>query len=289
MELTISHQTAATEFIDAEGVTFAFRRFGRPSAVPLVLLQHFRGNLDNWDPAFTDALAADREIILVDAPGVGASTGAPKHTVAETARSILAFLDALGLRGIDLLGFSLGGFVPQDLALLRPWAIRRLVLVGTGPKGAPGMHGWREDIQDNARHDEGSGEDLLYLFFAHTETSQANGMDFLGRFLQRTEDRDPTPSLAVREAQYDAVLEWGIPDHAALQRLMGISCPTLILQGDDDLMIPTKASHLMAGLIPDAEIRIYPDAAHGSIFQYPTEAAQDVSAFLDARRPKIPR
>src|SRR3954471_5964956 len=128
MELTISHQTAATEFIDAEGVTFAFRRFGRPSAVPLVLLQHFRGNLDNWDPAFTDARAADREIILVDAPGVGASTGAPKHTVAGTARSILAFLDALGLRGIDLLGFSLGGFVAQDLALLRPWEIRRLVL-----------------------------------------------------------------------------------------------------------------------------------------------------------------
>src|SRR3954464_14623829 len=242
---TITHQTAPTEFVEADGVTYAYRRFGRPSAVPLVLLQHFRGNLDNWDPAFTDALAADREIILVDAPGVGASTGAPKHTVAETARSILAFLDALGLRQIDLLGFSLGGFVAQDVALMRPWAIRRLVLVGTGPKGAPGMHGWRDDIQENSRHDEGSGEDLLYIFFAHTETSQAKGMEFLGRFLQRAEDRDPMTTRAVREAQYDAVLEWGIPNHAALQRLTGIAGPTLILQGDDDLMIPTKASHLM--------------------------------------------
>src|SRR3954465_937556 len=288
MELTITHQNASSEFVQADGNRYAYRRFGRPSAVPLVLLQHFRGNLDNWDPAFTDALAAEREIILVDAPGVGASTGAPKHTVAETARSILAFLDALGLRELDLLGFSLGGFVAQDLALLRPWAIRRLVLAGTGPKGAPGMHGWREDIQENSRHDEGSGEDLLYLFFAHTETSQAKGMEFLGRFLQRTEDRDPTPSLAVREAQYDAVLEWGIPDHAALQRLVGIRCPTLILQGDDDLMIPTKESHLMAGLIPDARIRIYPDAAHGSIFQYPDEARRDVSAFLDARPSENP-
>jgi pimeloyl-ACP methyl ester carboxylesterase len=177
---TITHQTAPTEFVEAAGVKYAYRRFGRPSAVPLVLLQHFRGNLDNWDPAFTDALADGREVILVDAPGVGASTGAPKHTVAETAQSILGFLDALGLRKIDLLGFSLGGFVAQDLALTRPWAIRRLVLVGTGPKGAPGMHGWRDDIQENSRHDEGSGEDLLYIFFAHTETSQARAWSSSG-------------------------------------------------------------------------------------------------------------
>src|SRR3954469_26019096 len=137
MALTaIIHQTAPTKLVEADGVTYSYRRFGRPTAVPLWRLQHSRGNLDNWDPASIDALAAEREIILVDAPGVAASTGAPKHTVAETARSILAFLDALGLREVDLLGFSLGGFVAQDLALLRPWAIRRLVLVGTGPRGA---------------------------------------------------------------------------------------------------------------------------------------------------------
>lgn len=281
IDLSITHQTAPTESVDADdGVTYAYRRFGPPSAVPLVLLQHFRGNIDDWDPAFTDALAVKREIILADPPGVGASTGVPDHTVAGTAQSILAFLDALGLREIDLLGYSLGGFVAQDLALLRPWAIRRLVLAGTGPKGAPGMHGWRKDIEESARHDEGSAEDLLYIFFAHTETSQAKGAEFLGRVFQRTQDRDPTPTLAVREAQYDAVIEWGIPDHAALQRLTGIRCPTLILQGDDDLMIPTKVSHLMAGLIPDATIRIYPDASHGSILQYPAEAAQDVNRFL---------
>ena len=135
MELTITHQTATTEFVEADGVAYAYRRFGRPSTSPLVFLQHFRGNLDNWDPAFTDALAAEREIILVDPPGVGASTGAPKHTVAETARAMLAFLDVLDLREIDLLGYSLGGFVAQDLALLRPWAIRRLVLCRHRAKG----------------------------------------------------------------------------------------------------------------------------------------------------------
>ncbi|HEY6762764.1 MAG TPA: alpha/beta hydrolase [Baekduia sp.] len=280
MATTISHQTAPTEHVEAQGVTFAYRRFGRPGAAPLVCLQHFRGNIDNWDPAFTDGLAQEREVVLVDPPGVGGSTGAPQHTVAEMAGSILAFLDALGLRQLDLLGFSLGGFVAQDLALLRPWAIRRLVLVGTGPRGGPGMHGWRADIQASSRHDAGTGEDILYIFFAHTETSQAKGKAFLGRVFARTEDRDPTPAVPVREAQYDAVLEWGIPDHAALQRLGGITCPTLILQGDGDLMIPTPASHLMAGLIPDASIKIYPDAAHASIFQYPVEAAHDVNAFL---------
>ncbi|CAM5714911.1 Alpha/beta hydrolase OS=Streptomyces fumanus OX=67302 GN=GCM10018772_56760 PE=4 SV=1 [Streptomyces fumanus] len=211
---------------------------------------------------------------------MASSTGTPAKTVAELARQVIDFTVALGLERIDLLGFSLGGFAAQDVALVRPRLVRRLVLAGTGPKGAPGMHGWREDIETHARAEVPTGEDLLYIFFAPTETSRAKGVEFLGRFLARTEDRDVPSSLASRDAQYDAVLEWGVPDHSALQRLTGIQAPTLILQGDDDRMIPTKASHLMAGLIPDARIRIYPDAAHASLFQYPQEAAADVNAFL---------
>lgn len=143
------------------------------------------------------------------------------------------------------------------------------------------MHGWRQDIADHARTPEAGGEDLLYIFFAHTETSQAKGIEFLGRFLQREEDRDPATDLVARDAQYDAIVEWGIPDHGALQRLTSIQSSTLILQGDNDLMIPTKLSHLMAGLIPDARIHIYPDAAHGFLFQYPEEVAADVNTFLN--------
>ena len=277
----ITALTAPTQFARAaDGVTYAYRRFGKAGDVPLLMLQHFRGNLDNWDPALIDALAADREVILVDYAGVSSSAGQPAHTVAETARQVIAFADAIGLTRTDLLGFSLGGFVAQDVALTRPALVRRLVLAGTGPQGAPGTHGWRQDIADHARADNPGGEDLLYIFFAHTETSQAKGMEFLGRFLQRTEDRDTASSLAVRDAQYDAVLDWGIPNHGALQRLTGIKAPTLIIQGDNDLMIPTRLSHLMAGLIPDAALRIYPDAAHASLFQYPEEAAADVNAFL---------
>jgi pimeloyl-ACP methyl ester carboxylesterase len=141
-----SHNTAETQVVEAAGIEFAYRRFGRPAERPLVMLQHFRGNLDNWDPALTDALAAEREVILVDYPGVASSTGAPCSTIADTARRMIAFVSALGFEAIDLLGFSIGGFVAQEIALIRPTLVRRLILAATGPKGAPGMHGWREEI-----------------------------------------------------------------------------------------------------------------------------------------------
>jgi pimeloyl-ACP methyl ester carboxylesterase len=275
-----SHSTAETRFVSAAGIDFAYRRFGRPSGLPLVLLQHFRGNLDNWDPAMTNALAAEREIILVDYPGVGSSTGEASSTIAETARQMIAFITALGFERIDLLGFSIGGFVAQEIALIRPTLLRRLILAATGPKGAPGMHGWREDIAAAARG-ESKPENLLYIMFAHTDTSQTKGRQFLGRFMER-EDRDAPTSDAARDAQYDAIVDWGIPDHSALQRMTGIKSPTLVLQGDIDLMIPTKLSYLLAGLIPDVQLRIYPDAAHGFLFQYPVEVAAEVNAFLAA-------
>jgi pimeloyl-ACP methyl ester carboxylesterase len=269
--------------VAANGIEYAYRRFGHSTdGVPLVFLQHFRGNLDNWDPDLVDDIAAEREVILVDNAGVGASTGTVPSTVAEMARDLLAFTDALGVRTFDLFGFSLGGFVAQELALLRPWAVRLLVLAGTGPAGAPTMHGWREDIQREARLDVSTAESLLYIFFAHTDTSRALGTDFLGRIFSR-EDRDKPTTTTVRDAQYDAILAWGIPDFGKLQRLTAITQPTLILQGDDDLMIRTPGSHTLAGLIPDARLHIFPDAAHASIFQYPHEAARLVLEFVAAK------
>ena len=221
---------------------------------------------------------------MIDYPGVGSSRGEFGPSIADVARDMIASITELGLDEIDLLGFSIGGFVAQEIALVRPTLVRCLVLAVTGPKGVPGMHGWREDIAAAARG-ESKLENLLYIMFAHTDTSQAKGKEFLRRFTERHEGRDAPTSDAARDAQYDAVVEWGIPDHAALQRLTGIKSPTLIIQGDDDLMIPTKLRHLMAGLIPDAQIRIYPDAAHGFLFQYPEEVAADVNAFLTEPRP----
>ncbi len=275
-----THRTAVTQFVETDAARIAFRRFGAPGATPLLMLQHFRGTIDGWDPALTDALAADREVILVDYPGLGGSGGAFGPTIADTARHMIAFADALDLAEIDLLGFSIGGFVAQEMALVRPALVRRLVLAATGPKGGPRMHGWVEDIARAARLEHGTADSLLHIFFAPTETSRAAGGAFLGRMTTRTEDRVPPSTLTARDAQYDAIVEWGVPDHGALQRLEAISCPTLVIQGDGDRMIPTPLSHLMAGLIPDARIRVYPDAAHAFLFQYPQEVAADVGAFL---------
>jgi pimeloyl-ACP methyl ester carboxylesterase len=281
---TITQQTAETQYVLARnGISYAYRRFGRvkSGAVPLVFLQHFRGNLENWDPALVNAFAVDREVILFDNTGVSSTSGYTPSTIAETARDAIIFLEALKVDLVDLFGFSHGGFVAQEIALTRPAIARKIVLAGTGPKGGPGMHGWRQDIADHAREADIGGEDLLYIFFAHTQASQAKGVEFLGRFMERTDGRDPSSTLQTRDAQYDSVVEWGIPDHAALQRLGGIRQPTFVIQGSNDLMIPTPLSHLMAGLIPDAEIKIYPDSAHAFLFQYPTEVAADVNEFLN--------
>lgn len=237
--------------------------------------------METWDPALLDALALDREIILFDNRGVSATSGLTPATVAEMARDVITFCSALGLRSVDLLGFSLGGFVAQDVALIRPGLVRRLVLAATGPRGGPGMHGWRKDIADAVRKDEPGPADLLYTFFKATAASQAAGQAYLGRFMARQAGRDIASSLQTRDAQYDAVCEWGVPDHAALGRLAAISQPTFVANGDLDEMIPPRLSWLLGGLIPDATVRIYPDAAHGFLFQHHQQFAADIAGFLD--------
>ena len=278
----ITATTVATQTVQgANGVTYAYRRFGKSNGIPLVLLQHFRGNLDNWDPALLDTLAAEREIVTFNNVGVASTSGTTPNTVSQMARDAIAFIDALQLAVVDLLGFSLGGFVAQEIALLRPYLVNRLVLAGTGPQGGPLMHGWRKDVADAARIDQIGAEPLLYIMFKQTPASQAKGMEYLGRFMERT-DRDAPTSLATRDAQYDAVLDWGVPDHNKLQRLAAIIQPTLVANGDDDLMCPPRLTHLMGGLIPNAQVKIYPDAGHGFLWQHHKEFGDDVNAFLSA-------
>jgi pimeloyl-ACP methyl ester carboxylesterase len=281
MAVQSAHHVAPNLFVTASnGVRYAYRRFGKSRGTPLLLLQHFRGGLDNWDPLLTDTISAEREVILFDNTGVGLSGGTPPKTIAEMARDAIAFLDSLKLERVDVLGFSLGGFVAQEVALLRPLQVRKLILAGTGPQGGPSMHGWRKDIADAARKPEIGGEELLYIFFAHTPASQAKGKEYLSRFLARTEDRSPMCTTEALNGQYDAVVAWGIPDHDKLASLASIAHPTLAANGDSDLMIPAKLTHLMGGLIPDVRVTIYPDAAHGFLFQYPVEFATEVLRFL---------
>src|SRR3954447_18109959 len=220
---TVSDGQLTTENLSLEvgDVSFVYRRFGNErAAVPaLVMLQHFRGHLDSWDPALVDRLAQDREVILLDNRGVGGSTGVVPENVTTMARDALAFIDALGLEQIDLLGFSLGGHVAQELVLLRPRLVRRLVLAGTAPQGGPDLHRWSEDVYALATPDQPTPEDLLTLFFSESEQSQAKGIESLGRLFQRDVDRDEPTDLATRDAQLAAITAWGIPDESKLNRL----------------------------------------------------------------------
>jgi pimeloyl-ACP methyl ester carboxylesterase len=264
------------------GVRFAHRRFGTPSAgvPPLVMLQHFRGNLDDWDPLLLDALASRREVIPVDNAGVGLSSGTVPRTITEMARDAIAFIDALELTRIDLLGFSIGGMIAQELTLLCPQVVRRLVLAGTGPQSGELMHGWISDVAALANVAKNHPEDLLALFFEITPTSQQKGREFLQRCNARHDDRDVPATLQVRDAQFEAITEWGIPESSRLSRLAGITQPVLIAAGDNEFMIPTRNAWLMARHLPNARVRIYPDSGHGFLFQWPDQFAELVHSFL---------
>jgi pimeloyl-ACP methyl ester carboxylesterase len=261
------------------GIDYAYRDAGE-GPVPLVLLQHFRGNLDNWDPALVDALASTRRVVAFDNAGVGGSTGTTPHVIEQMAHDAIAFLTALELRQADILGFSIGSFVAQEIALIRPDLARRLILASSAPRGAAGMHGWAPEVMGAVGRPETNPEGYLEVFFARSSSSRQVGQEVLRRIYARTKDRDKATTWATREAQYDAVCAWGIPDHSQLQRLSGISQPVFVANGDRDSMILPHYSYLIAGLIPQATVKIYPDSAHGFLFQNHAEFAADVKAFL---------
>jgi pimeloyl-ACP methyl ester carboxylesterase len=267
--------------ISAEnGVEYAYREKGE-GPVPLVLLQHFRGNLDNWDPALIDALASSRHVVTFDNAGVGASSGTTPNTIEEMARGATAFLSAMGYERVDLLGFSIGSFVAQEIVLARPDVVRKLILASAAPRGAAGMHGWAPDVIGAVGQREGSAEGYLAVFFTESDASKQAGQEALGRMYSRQQDRDEETGWATRLAQYDAVCDWGIPEHAALDRVSAVEVPVFISNGDSDPMILPHYSYLLAGLIPQAKLKLYHDAAHGFLFQHHAEFAADVGAFLD--------
>ena len=268
----------------ANGIDYAYRESGRENAgdAPLVLLQRFRGNLDAWDPALVDALASTRRVITFDNAGVGGSSGSTPHTVEQMAHDAIAFIAALDLAEVDLLGFSIGSFVAQEIAMIRPGLVRRLVLASAAPRGAAGMHGWAPEVIGAVGNPQTKPEQYLDVFFARSAPSRQAGGENLKRMTARTQDRDTETSWATREAQYDAVCTWGIPDHGLLQRVRCLELPVFLANGDSDPMIRPHYSYLLAGLIPHARVKIYPDSAHGFLFQHHAEFAADVLGFLGA-------
>jgi pimeloyl-ACP methyl ester carboxylesterase len=262
----------------ANGVGYAYREAG-DGGVPLVLLQHFRGNLDGWDQALIDALASGRRVVTFDNTGVGGLSGQTPGSAGQMARDVIAFITALGLGQADMLGFSIGSFVTQEIALIRPGIVRRLVLASSAPQGAAGMRGWAPEVIGAVGAPRPARR--VSRGVLHSVTGQPAGRAGDAAADLRP-DRGPghATTWQTREAQYDAVRTWGIPDHALLQRLSGLQMPVFVANGDRDPMILPHYSHLLAGLIPHARVKIYPASAHGFLFQHLTEFAGDVDEFL---------
>ena len=277
-----THDTAPTRFVEVNGIRFAYRRFGNPIGTPIVLLQHFMGNLDNYDPAITNAFATSREVILTDNAGVGLSTGQAPDTVAGMARDAASLIDALGLGQVDLFGFSMGGYVAQQIAVDRPELVRRLVLVGTGPRGGDGMDQLAPDVAPlfGTVYDP---QDLMWLpiFFSPSEASQAAGRRFLERIRTRTEDRDVPVSEATVAAHLAAAREWGAAAPGSFDYLKGIPHRTLVVNGSNDIVVSTVNSYILQQNLPNAELILFPNSNHGSHFQFTELFNQHLSDFID--------
>jgi len=273
------HHTAPTQFVEANGIRFAYRRFGKTGGVPLVFNQHFRGTMDYWDSAVTDGLARNREVILFNNAGVSSSSGEVPTSVQDMAANAITFIKALGLTKVDVLGFSIGGMVAQEITAQAPDLVRRLILVGTGPRGA--------DMSTSRSVEIFAGtydppEDLwLAVHFSPSPSSRAAGLAFLKRKLLRR-DRDPEVSEEAAVAQREAINKYYAPAESVLDYLKDIRQPTLVVQGSNDVIVPTVNSYILQQNLPNAQLILYPDSNHGSFDQYPELFVSQVEQFLSS-------
>lgn len=284
---TVSNITAPTQFLQVKNERYAYRRFGKGSGHPLLFLQHFQGTLDNWDPAVTDPLASGREVILFESAGVGRSTGKVPGTVAGMATHALAFLDGLEVDTCDVLGFSLGGMVAQQMVQDRPSIFRRMILVGTAPRGGEDvMHLEKPRLAKYIGDPNLRGYAVLpKIFFALTESSQAAGEAFIERLAQRKEDLEPASGPEVAAAQMAAFREWEQFTGERFANLKNIRQPTLVVNGIHDEMIPVRNSYWLSENQPNAVLLTYPDSGHGSLFQFHESFTRQATAFLASDSP----
>jgi pimeloyl-ACP methyl ester carboxylesterase len=284
MSSTKTASNAPTQFLEANGHTYAYRRFGGGSGLPLLFLQHFTGTLDNWDPAVTDSLASGREIIVFDNAGVGRSSGHVPTTIAEMAGHPLAFLGGLRIERCDVLGYSLGGMIALQMVQERPSIFRRMILVGTAPRGGEDiMHLEKPSLARHIQDPANKGYDVLKkIFFTSSPASQAAAEAFVQRLSQRKDDRDPVSGPNVANAQMAAFREWETLKGERFAELKSIRHPALVVNGVHDEMIPVSNSYRLSENLPNAVLLTDPDAGHGSLFQYPQSFTRHVAAFLSS-------
>jgi pimeloyl-ACP methyl ester carboxylesterase len=274
---------APTQFQDIGGVSLAYRRFGKPGAVPLICLQHLTGTMNNWDPIHLDRLAHGREVIPVDYQGIGRSGGQTPDSMSGMARDIIAFIRALGLNQVDIFGFSIGGMVAQQIALDAPELVRRMLLVGTGPSGGEAMQQFSPRVAEIAlRPNTTQAEGQSELFFSPSAKSQAAWVAWIDRINIRQVDREPEAGPEALQAQLGALAKWGQIAEDRYGALKKITQRSLVVNGDNDIMVPTANSYILHEHLPDAQLIIYEDAGHGAHFQYAEEFAEAADSFLKA-------
>jgi pimeloyl-ACP methyl ester carboxylesterase len=272
-----THETVPTQFAEADGIRYAYRRFGKAGTVPLLFLGYFNSNMDAWDPAVTNSLAADHEVILFDNAGVGASGGETPYTVAQMMPQCVAFCRALGLKAIHVVGFSLGGMIAQQLALDHPDLVQRLILLGTAPRGGEGLTFTELSAEEQAD----PVAFLLGAFFTPSDASQAAGRQYLKRLESRTKDRDLPVSRNSAVAQLTAIREWGtIPANGRYATLQKITHPTLIVHGNRDVVVGPLNALILAEQLPNAQLIVYSDSSHGAQYQHARTFLQHVKLFL---------
>lgn len=258
-------ETAPTRFIEANGIGFSYRELGLKEGTPLVCLQHFTGTMDTWDPAVINALATKRPVIVFNNRGIGGSGGDTPDTVAAMANDAIAFLRALGLTKVHLLGFSLGGMVAQVIAGEEPSLVEKVILAGTAPQGGE-QH--LMEVLKEAFSDPSVGDPRLPLFFTKSSSSRAAGSLFLQRASVRTMHRDPDSGESIATAQANAIIGWCSIQDPSAHLLRAMTQPALIVCGSDDTMFPDRNSYLMFKQLRNAQLVLYPDAGHGAIFQH---------------------
>lgn len=276
---TLTHETAPTLKIDVKGTPFTYRSFGKQGGIPIVFLQHFTGTMDNWDPAVTNALAQNHQVILFNNKGVSTSSGKTPDSVAEMAKDAVDFIRALGYNQVDLLGFSLGGFIAQDIAANHPSLVRKLILAGTGPIGSEGVTQLESVINEGFK--DGPANALVNLFFTKSERSIDAGRAFMKRLQLRTNDRDTPSTNETIGAQAKAIITFGYQKDEGYNQLAAISHPVLIVNGTSDLIVPTINSYVLSQHLLNSKLIIWSDAGHGGLFQYHEDFVSEVEVFLN--------
>ncbi len=274
-----SWKNVATQTITANGVSFAYREMGEQNGgTPVVFLVHLAAVLDNWDPRIMDGIAAKHHVIAFDNRGVGASSGSPSNSIEKMADDAISFIKAKGFTQVDLLGFSMGGMIAQEVVLKEPQLIRKMILAGTGPAGGEGISAVAGVANYDILRGLLTGQDpKQYLFFTRTQNGIEAGKAFLARLNERSDDRDKEISVGAYVAQLQALSAWGQKQPADLSV---VKQPVLVVNGDHDRMVPTVNTHDLARRLPHSSLIIYPDAGHGGIFQFHADFVQSTLAFL---------